>query len=113
MNTDNAWSPDEPLGTEVFEQGDEALDEKEGVDPSFSEAVQQDPSLDPTNVIDELELKEAGANLDDPETMLTLPGGGDDPDGLGGPPESDAGQHDKEGWDVDRSESAHEEAAPN
>ena len=90
MDTDDEWSPDEPQGTEVFEQGDEALDEAERLSPGFSEAVQLDPSLDPTNVIDELELEEAGVELDDPEAMLILPDGADDPDGLGGPPDSEA-----------------------
>ena len=44
----------------------------------------------------------AGAELDDPETLVTLDGGIDDPDGLDGAirpstPESDQ----TEGWDLD------------
>ena len=86
MTSDDEQSPDVPQETEIFEQGDEALGEEERLNPAFSEAVQNDPSLDPTNVVDELELEEAGAELDDPEAMVTLSGGIDDPDGLGGPP---------------------------
>jgi hypothetical protein len=33
MNQKDSWSPDEPLGTETFEQGDEALDEASRIDP--------------------------------------------------------------------------------
>lgn len=84
MNGDGSFSPDDDLGTESFEQGDEALDEAERLDPQFAEDVAVDPSLDPTNQADALELEEAGLELDDPELMVTLDGGGDDPDGLGG-----------------------------
>jgi hypothetical protein len=52
---------------EAFEQGDEALDEAERLDPEFVEDVMLDPSLNPSLQVDELELEEAGANLDDPE----------------------------------------------
>ena len=101
MTSDDGRSPDVPQETEIFEQGDEALGEEERLNPAFSEAVQNDPSLDPTNVVDELELEEAGAELDDPEAMVTLSGGIDDPDGLGGPPHGgDAGAHGEPGWDL-------------
>ena len=113
MNSDNEWTTDEPGGTEVFEQGDEALGETERLDPAFSEAVQLDPSLDPTNVVDELELEEAGVELDDPEVMLILPDGADDPDGLGGPPDSDTGTRDEQGWDFYRSDSADSDVEQN
>lgn len=102
MNEPNEWSPDEPMGSEAFEQGDEALDEGERIDPALFEDVEADPSLDPTRQVDERELEEAGAGLDDPEAMATLEGGIDDPDGLGGPPGQDrlprAGE---DGWDLD------------
>lgn len=111
MNADNDWSPDEPLGTEVFEQGDEALAEQESLTPGFIDAVQGDPSLDPTNVVDEMELEEAGVELDDPKVMLILSDGADDPDGLGGPPDSGARTRDDQGWDFDRSDSADDEEA--
>ncbi len=87
MSQNDEWSPDQPSGSDPFEQGDEALDEKTELDPSFLEAVELDPSLDPTLQADERELEEAGAELDDPESMATLDGGIDDPDGVGaGPP---------------------------
>ncbi len=85
MSDTTDWSPDEPPGTEVFEQGDEARDDREALDPAFGEAVALDPSLDPTLTVDDRELEEAGARFDDPERLATLPGGGDDPDGVGGP----------------------------
>jgi hypothetical protein len=102
MSDDDEQSPDEPLGTETFEQGDEALDEEVRIDPEFIEAVQQDPSLDPTLDADELELEEAGATFDDPEAMATLDGGIDDPDGVGSSGGKRRAQDGRdEGWDLD------------
>ena len=46
MSQNDAWSPGEPLGTEAFEQGDEALDEGSLIDSSLVETVEQDSSLD-------------------------------------------------------------------
>lgn len=51
---------------ELFEQGDEAFDQGILADPTFLEAVENDPSLDPANQVDDLELEEVGAQLDDP-----------------------------------------------
>jgi len=96
------WSPDEPLGTEAFEQGDEALDEDSRIDSGFTEEVETDPSLDPTLQVDERELEEAGAELDDPEDLVTLDGGMDDPDGLGEPTiRARSRQGDEGGWNLD------------
>jgi len=98
-------SPDEPLGTEVFEQGDEARDEASRFDSDFIERVEDDPSLDPTLVADQRELEEVGSELDDPEELVTLSGGMDDPDGLGGPTDRSTARHgDEEGWDLDAGE---------
>jgi hypothetical protein len=95
------WSPDEPLGTEAFEQGDEAIDDPSDVGLGLIEEVQQDPSLDPTLQVDERELEEAGAEFDDPERMVTLEGGIDDPDGVGEPPSNARTQVEGEsGWDL-------------
>jgi hypothetical protein len=102
MSQNDDWSPDEPLGTEVFEQGDEALDEDSRIDSDLIESVEEDPSLDPTLQLDERELEEAGAELDDPEDLVTLDGGIDDPDGLGEPSSrTRSRREDKEGWDLD------------
>ena len=84
MAPDDDWSPDEPLGTEVFEQGDEATDDASRINPNLVEEVEQDPSLNPTLQVDERELEEAGAEFDDTERMVTLEGGMDDPDGSRG-----------------------------
>ena len=103
MSNTGDWSPDQPLGTETFEQGDEARDEGSRFDPDFTERVEDDPTLDPTLVADRRELEELGAQLDDPEEMVTLDGGMDDPDGLDRSP----GSHDREsdgGWDLDADE---------
>ena len=35
MGNGDDWSPDEPLGTETFEQGDDARDESSRVDPDL------------------------------------------------------------------------------
>jgi hypothetical protein len=102
MTRNDNWSPDEPLGTEAFEQGDEAVDDASRIDSNLIEDLQQDPSLDPTLMVDERELEEAGAEFDDPERIVTLDGGIDDPDGL-----SEATSHTgrrlegEGGWDLD------------
>jgi hypothetical protein len=102
MSQGSDFSVDEPLGTEVFEQGDEALDEESRTDPSFLEAVEQDPSLDPTLHLDEQELEEADAEFDDPESLATLDGGMDDPDGVGAPSAGGSRVRDEEsGWNLD------------
>lgn len=102
MRQNNDWSPDEPLGTESFEQGDEALDESSRMLPEFIEEMEGDPSLDPTLQVDERELEEAGTELDDPEDLVTLSGGMDDPDGLGeSTNRTRSRREDKEGWDLD------------
>ena len=101
MSQSDEQSPDEPLGTETFEQGDEALDEQLRLDPDFLEDLERDPSLDPTLLVDDLELEEAGAKFDDPELMATLDGGIDDPDGVGTPQGGDTRIGDEEGWDLD------------
>ncbi len=102
MSENDNWSPDEPLGTEAFEQGDEALDEDSRIDSSFTEEVGGDPSLDHALQVDERELEEIGAEFDDPEDIVTLEGGMDDPDGLGEPTErARVRRQDPDGWDLD------------
>ncbi len=88
--------------SEIYEQGDDAIDEASRLDPDFIEELELDPSLDPNFQIDEKELEEAGAELDDPEQMATLDGLIDDPDGLGGPTARTRDREDDtEGWDLD------------
>jgi len=102
MSQNDDWSPDEPLGTEAFEQGDEALDEGSRIDSSLVERLVLDPSLDSALQADERELEEAGAELDDPEDLVTLEGDMDDPDGLGEPTHRARSRRDDEGgWDLD------------
>ncbi|MDQ1394510.1 MAG: hypothetical protein QOF30_3487 [Acidimicrobiaceae bacterium] len=106
MSQGDGWSPDEPTGTEVFEQGDEALDDETRLDPDYTERVAQDPSLEPSLQVDDRELEEVGAEFDDPESFVTLDGGIDDPDGLGEAP-SDVRRReaDEGGWDLDATDS--------
>jgi hypothetical protein len=88
--------------TEIYEQGDDAIDESSRLDPDFMEELELDPSLDPNFQIDDKELEEAGAELDDPEQIATLDGLIDDPDGLGeASPRTRAKESDPEGWDLD------------
>jgi len=102
MSHNDDWSPDEPPGSEAFEQGDEAFDDESRMHPNLIEEVGLDPSLDPTLQVDERELEEAGAALDDPEQLVTLQGGMDDPDGLGEPPRrSQGGRGGEDGWELD------------
>jgi hypothetical protein len=99
MSTSDEWSPDEPMGTETYRQGDVAEDEGERLDPGFLEDLETDPSIDPALIADERELEELGAQLDDPELMATLEGGMDDPDGIERPQPLHERQ-DEEGWDL-------------
>jgi hypothetical protein len=105
MTESEDWSPDDQLGTETFEQSDEALDE----DDAFSSASADGPdALAPRNrqlPVDDRELEEVGAQLDDPEQLAVLDGGIDDPDGVGSD-EVRAGSRapDNEGWDLDADE---------
>ncbi len=102
MTPNDEWSPDEPLGTEAFEQGDEATDDASRIDPLLVEDIEQDPSINPTLLVDDRELEEAGAEFDDPERMVSLEGGMDDPDGVGSPTTRGRGRTDAEdGWGLD------------
>jgi hypothetical protein len=101
MSPDDTWSPDEPSGTEAFEQGDEALDEQLRTDPDFLEGLELDPALDPALQLDDLELEEAGVELDDPGAFATLDGGADDPDGVDEPAPRHLRAEDDAGWDLD------------
>jgi hypothetical protein len=107
MPTSDDWSPDQQLDSETFEQADEALDE----DDAFSAQDAEGPDgLAPRNrqlPIDDRELEEAGANLDDPEQLAVLDGGIDDPDGVGGDEvRTRSESSDDEGWDLDADEEA-------
>jgi hypothetical protein len=88
-------------GAEALEQGDEALDEATRLDPDFIEEVEQDPSLEPSLQLDDRELEEAGVKLDDPESLVSLEGGMDDPDGIDGASKTTAASEDEDGWDLD------------
>jgi len=111
MSKNDDWSPDEPLGTEAFEQGDEALDEASRLDSDFIERVEGDPSLDGALQVDDRELEEAGTEFDDPEDLVTLEGGIDDPDGLGEPTDrARSRREDNEGWDLDAPVAADDDA---
>jgi hypothetical protein len=67
VDQSSEWDSDSQAGAEQFEPGDEAMDEEVRLDPSFLEQVEEDPSLDPSLAVDELELEEAGLKLDDPD----------------------------------------------
>jgi hypothetical protein len=113
MSDTTEWSPDEPQGTEVFEPGDEASDDSDALDPNAADIVELDPTLDPRLLVDDRELEEADAEFDDPEKLATLPGGGDDPDGVDdlvddGDPIAEG---EEEGWDLDAGETAEADPA--
>lgn len=72
--------PDE---NEAYEPFDEASDDEDIERPGAFNNPEGERDLDRELVADQLELKEIGANLDDPEQMsLLLDGAMDDPDGL-------------------------------
>jgi hypothetical protein len=85
-----------PDDNEAFANLDESLDDEDNLQPGEGPEGRRDLGTDV--VVDELELEEAGADLDDPEQMSLLDGGMDDPDGSGAAPgESDDPDA---GWDV-------------
>lgn len=104
--SDTEWSPDEPLGTEVFEQGDEAMNDDDALDPNAADIVPRDASSDPRLLVDYRELAELGAEFDDPEEIAKLDGGIDDPDGRDLRPDEVTSNplDDDEGWDLDAAE---------
>jgi hypothetical protein len=102
LMTNREWSPDEPLGTETFDAWDEALDGLDEVEPDVLDRPEGERALDVQLVVDERELEELGADLDDPEQFAVLDGLMDDPDGLGAPTaHKRARETDAEGWDLD------------
>jgi hypothetical protein len=100
MSTD--WSPDESPENEAYEAWDEALDEEDDVEPDAIGGPQGERSLDRQLTVDEEELFEIGAALDNPENLAVLDGCTDDPDGIG--PDGSTGPTEDEGWDLDAAE---------
>jgi hypothetical protein len=105
MSGRDEWSPDEALGSEAVEPWDEALDAEDELDPGAPVGAEGERSLDRQLVVDQAELDEAGASLDDPEDLAVLDGGFDDPDGVGRVGMSGKGARpEDEGWDLDAEE---------
>jgi len=67
-------------------------------DMQFADRLEQEPSIDPTMLVDQHELEEIGATFEDPELVATLEGGIDDPDGVDTPPVRH--RDDEDGWDL-------------
>lgn len=106
MSNTADWSPDEPLDTETYESWDEDLDARDEITPDDVLDAEGERSLDRQLLVDDAELEEIGAQLDDPERIAVLDGGMDDPDGLEADG-VDAGSRrraDQDGWDLDAEE---------
>jgi hypothetical protein len=103
MSGSDEWSPDDAPGTEAAEPWDEALDSEDELEPHGSLGAEGERSLDRQLVVDQAELDEVGAGLDDPERLAVLDGGIDDPDGIEGPGGQGA-RADDAGWDLDAEE---------
>jgi hypothetical protein len=90
-----------PDDNEAFANLDESLGDEDILHPGEGPEGRRDLGTD--LVVDETELHEAGAALDDPEQMSMLDGGIDDPDGTD--PSDLAPQADDPdaGWDVEAS----------
>lgn len=105
MPKSDDWSPDQPLDSETFEQADEALDAEDAFSSQDADGPEALATRNRQLPIDDRELEEAGANLDDPEQLAVLDGGIDDPDGVGG---DEVGTRSRsaedEGWDLDADE---------
>jgi len=104
MSDSNDWSPDQSLDTETYEGWDEELDAEDEVMPDSVGDPEGERSLDRQLYVDDAEVDELGAALDDPEHMTVLDGDIDDPDGI---EPTDGGRPvpaDEEGWDLDAEE---------
>ena len=113
MTKSEDWSPDDQLGTETFEQADEALDEDDAVSPEGDDDLAALALSNRQLPVDDRELEEAGAELDDPEQLAVLDGGIDDPDGVGGDEvRNSSSRLDDEGWDLDADEDIEDSAHP-
>ncbi len=88
----------------MFDAWDEALDAEDAANPEALERSEGERSLDRQLFVDEAELDEAGVRLDDPERIVVLAGGADDPDGLDTPPAPAGWRPGDEGWDLDAGE---------
>lgn len=89
--------PEEPPDeNEAFANLDESLDDEDAYGSAFGPGPEGERDLDIDLAVDQMELEEAGASLDDPERVSLLEGGMDDPDGTG-PPDVDP----ESGWDID------------
>jgi hypothetical protein len=100
MNTTEARSEDESSGEGFVTAGEFGAIDEERVDPDSIEDV----GLYQPVRADARELDEIGAELDDPEEMVTIDGS-DDPDGLGEPANRERSRRDDaEGWDLDASQ---------
>lgn len=108
MSGSDTWSPDEvgsdggQEAAEALEPWDESLDATDEVTPDAPGDPEGERSLDTQLTVDQTELDEAGAELDDPENLAVLDGGIDDPDGVA-PSDTDGGGDDG-GWDLDGEE---------
>jgi hypothetical protein len=104
MSGTDDWSPDEALDTETYESWDEALDRQDEVEPDRPDDAEGERELDTELFVDQAEVDELGAALDDPEQLAVLDGGIDDPDGVGVPNNGtgdDATADTDAGWDLD------------
>jgi hypothetical protein len=98
--------PDE---NEQYESLDESLGDDDLPGPGGPRETDGGRNVDVELIVDQTELREAGADLDDPESLAVLDGGMDDPDGV----ERRAPGDDYEaGWDVDPVPNDHSDASP-
>ena len=98
----DSWSPDDSPENEAYEAWDEALDDEDELRPDAPGDPEGERALDRQLVVDEEELSDIGAELDDPERLAVLDGGIDDPDGI--QPGRASHSADDEGWDLDAAE---------
>ncbi|HEX3541128.1 MAG TPA: hypothetical protein VHT75_11895 [Acidimicrobiales bacterium] len=108
MSGSDTWSPDEvgsdggQEGAEAVEPWDEALDATDEVTPDAPGDPEGERSLDTQLTVDQTELDEVGARLDEPENLAVLDGGIDDPDGVA--PNDADGRGEDGGWELDAEE---------
>lgn len=96
MSTGSDIPEEPPDENEAFANLDESLDDEDAYGSAFIPGPEGERDLDTDLTVDQVELEEAGADLDDPERLSVLEGGMDDPDGTG-----PAGEDPESGWDID------------
>ena len=82
-----SYSTEPPDENEAYEPLDESIDEEDRTAAEGGRGREGQRDVEDF-VVDRKALREIGADLEDPDRIAMLPGGMDDPDGAGPPPDA-------------------------